>query len=209
MKNKPSDGDAFRTLAAGSAAGAGGDPAVLTELYQRYWQELCTYVRSSFGNGPPDPEDVVQAAFIRYATVPDRAAILNPRAFLYTTARNIVIDHRRHERAVARNAHNVLTLTIDEDLSEITPERVLSGKERLRQLMDLLERMPERQRNVVLLNRVKGQTVREIADYYGMAEDTVRKQISRAIASCLKHLKDPDVSEDVTEKDEAKSEKLP
>lgn len=175
--------------------GENGDPSSLAYLYQRYWQELCVYVRRSFGGGPPEPEDVVQAAFVRYAAVPDKAAVQNPRAFLYTAARNIVIDHRRHDRTVGRHARDVLNTTVDDSASEITPERVLIGKERLHQLLEYLQRMPEHRRRVVLLNRMEGLSVREIADLFGLAENTARKQIARAVTDCLKHLKEPDIDD--------------
>src|SRR5688572_3251372 len=73
----------------------------LSDLYRVHWKGLCGYVRAQFGPGPPEPEDVAQTAFIRFAAA-DPAHIENPRAFLYATARNLVIDHHRHaQRASA------------------------------------------------------------------------------------------------------------
>jgi DNA-directed RNA polymerase specialized sigma24 family protein len=40
-------------------------------LYAQYWAELCSYVRKRFGPGPPEPEDIVQEAFIRFAALDD------------------------------------------------------------------------------------------------------------------------------------------
>lgn len=65
------------------------------QAYRQYWSKLCKYVNTKFGPGPPDPEDVAQLAFTRYAALENPAEVKNPRAYLYSTARNIVFDHYR------------------------------------------------------------------------------------------------------------------
>ena len=82
---------------------------LLSDLYLVHWKGLCGYVRAQFGPGPPEPEDVAQSAFIRFAAA-DAAHIENPRAFLYATARNLVIDHHRHAQRVC--AHEQATQKI-------------------------------------------------------------------------------------------------
>ncbi len=72
--------------------------ARLKQLYERYWSDLCRHIRATFGAGPPDPQDVAQSAFARFLSIDDRQAVENPRAFLYTTARNIALDVTRHHK---------------------------------------------------------------------------------------------------------------
>jgi DNA-directed RNA polymerase specialized sigma24 family protein len=67
----------------------------LDRIYRQHWDEICRYVRRSFGAGPPDPEDVAQAAFARFAALDVEVQVANPRAFLFRTAHNIAIDARR------------------------------------------------------------------------------------------------------------------
>ena len=184
--------------------GEDGGESSVAHLYKRYWRELCLYVQHSFGSGPPEPEEVVQAAFVRYAAIPDKSAVRNPGAFLYAATRNVVLDYHRHDRIVRRYAEDFLHTVDDRNLSEITPERVLLGKETLRQLTDFLDRMPEHRRRVIVLSRIEGLNSREIADRFGIAENTVRKQLERAIADCLEHLKDPDIDGEIG----VRSEKL-
>ncbi len=69
----------------------------LSKLYRSHWQGLCQYVRHHFGAGPPEPEDVAQSAFARLART-EAAQVENPPAFLYATARDLVVDHHRRER---------------------------------------------------------------------------------------------------------------
>src|SRR5262249_26244383 len=151
----------------------------------------CRYVRRSVGVGPPEPEDVTQAAFMKFAAIEDRAEIQNPRAFLYATARNIVLDHRRHAVTANSYAKDVEQRIEQENRCESSPERVLLDRERLERLLAYLDKMPEERRQAVLLYRVEGMSVEEIAAIFGISESTARKRIVRAIADCLAHVEDP------------------
>lgn len=196
----------FRSPKSDNGVAGDGEHLSLDELYKRYRRELVAFIRHEYGSGPPEPEDIVQATFARYAAVSDPSAIQNPRAFLFKIARNILIDQRRHDLATGRDARDAFRDVHEEDhLSEITPERVLLGRERLRQLMSLLDQMPGQRRDIILLHRVDGLTAREIAELFGMPENTVQKQIKRAILDCLKRLDEPDM--DAATK--AKPEKSP
>src|SRR3982751_272673 len=61
-------------------------------VYARHWSELCHYIKKHYGAGPPDPEDVAQEAFMKFAAIDDRDAIDNPRAYLFRTAHNVLVD---------------------------------------------------------------------------------------------------------------------
>ncbi|MGE5502716.1 MAG: RNA polymerase sigma factor, partial [Ignavibacteriales bacterium] len=67
----------------------------LAALYRRHWAELVGYARRTFGAGPPEPEDIVQATFARFAALPANTEVANPRAFLFRTAHNIGVDAQR------------------------------------------------------------------------------------------------------------------
>jgi hypothetical protein len=57
---------------------------------------LCSYLERTFGVGPPDPQDVAQQAFLRYASLNTEVdAITNARAYLKRSAYNIVVDEYR------------------------------------------------------------------------------------------------------------------
>ena len=158
---------------------------LVSEVYSRYWLEVCRYVGRTFGAGPPDPEDVAQTAFTRFAALDDPARIDNPRAFLFATARNIVVDHHRrsarHRAYVTEAVHDGPAETV----SDLSPERVLLGKERFAILQGVLQRMPRRRRAMLLLNRFDGVSLTEIARRFGISEAAVRKQIRLAMRDCM------------------------
>jgi RNA polymerase sigma factor (sigma-70 family) len=159
------------------------------DLYQEHWKGICGYVRAHFGAGPPEPEDVAQTAFVRFVTA-DSGRIENPQAFLYATARNLVIDHHRHAKRELAFIQTQAAVNSEEMPSELTPDNVLVQAERFRVLAEALERAPPAQRRMVLLNRFEGLSYEEIGHRFGMSPETVRKRIERTLAMCLKALDD-------------------
>jgi RNA polymerase sigma-70 factor (ECF subfamily) len=62
-----------------------------------------------------------------------------------------------------------------------SPEQVLLGLERRRQIATALAKLPERQRSVFVLSHVEGRTSREVSALTGLNESTVRVHLFRAI----------------------------
>jgi RNA polymerase sigma-70 factor (ECF subfamily) len=130
----------------------------------------------------------------------DSGRIENPQAFLYATARNLVIDHHRHakrERAFIRTQSAV---NGEEMPSELAPHNVLVQEERFRILAEALQRVPLAHRRMVLLNRFEGMNYVEIGHRFGMSPETVRKRVERTLAVCLKALDAPQSRERSAEK---------
>lgn len=105
--------------------------------------------------------------------------------FVMTIARNLLIDRARRRQVVSIEAFAEL-----DDLSvyELTPERHASGRAELSALVEVLDALPARCREVVVLRKVEGMSQREVAAEMGITEDTVEKQIMkgmRAIADAL------------------------
>jgi len=167
-----------KQLSAGEGVSASSDVAA---LYSRYRGELVRFLQLHYGSGPPDPEDVVQQAFVNFAGLRDAEIVRNPRAFLFRTVRNLTISLRRHQHITARYAadpaHEILSGEGDED----TPERVYLAREREDLLRRALLALPERRRQMFLMNQVQGQSQDAIAVRFGVSRSAVHKQIVRAL----------------------------
>jgi RNA polymerase sigma-70 factor (ECF subfamily) len=148
-------------------------------LYVRHWTELCHYIRRQFGCGPPDPEDVVQETFVKFAALENRHTIDNPRAYLYRTAHNVLIDERRRLELGKKITVDVESLSAGDDR---TPERVLVAKERLDLLTRTLLAMPDTRRRSFLLNRLHGLSAAAIARMTGYSESAVKKHIGLVLS---------------------------
>jgi RNA polymerase sigma factor (sigma-70 family) len=167
-----------------AGAGQGAQNTFLQSLYARYWPEICHYLRGRFGAGPPEPQDIAQQAFAQLAALSNPQSITNPRAFLYRTAINAAIDHRRNQRRRERLLDTVVRPEAEEDIHDPGPERVLLGQEQLSILEEAVMALPERDRTFFLLNRYEGVSFAEIARQTGMSPSGVRLIVEQALASC-------------------------
>lgn len=164
----------------------------LTTLYEKHSAELVRYVRRTFGAGPPDPEDVVQAAFMHFAALAQPELIDNPRAFLYRASRNFVIDQRRRALVRTRAAQRGELESLSETADEIDAERVLDGKDRLRVLEAAVRSMPTRVRDALILHRFEELSYVEIARRLGVSQTHAKRLVSEAILICGRALRAAD-----------------
>lgn len=155
----------------------------LAALYRRHWDEICGYLRRRFGAGPPEPEDVAQAAFMRLAAREDLSDLENPRAFLYRVAHNLAIEERRRLDARTHAEVEVRPLH-DSETDDRDPERVLSGKERRRLLAIAFTTLEPRTRQILIMSRQDELSSAEIARRLGLSPTHVKRLMAQAIAHC-------------------------
>lgn len=165
---------------AGDSAAAGQGGGRLEQLYRQYWWELCKHINAKFGPGPPDPEDVAQAAFTKLATLDNPHKINNPKAFLCRVADNIVLDHFRKDKVVSTYIDDVLFRARGAQLEEITPERVLLGKDQCQALSVALKKLPKKQQVVLALKHYHGATFAQIAERTGWSVGDISRQLAMA-----------------------------
>lgn len=129
---------------------------------------------------PCDIEDLRQEVFAR---VYEAAAARRPSPawpFVYTVARNLIIDRLRHSQVVP-----IDLLADPESLEaageEIPADRALAAKQELGLVMAAFEALPDRCREVVRLRKIEGVSQREVARRLGIAEHTVEKQVAKGV----------------------------
>jgi RNA polymerase sigma factor (sigma-70 family) len=114
--------------------------------------------------------------------IPDQA-----KPFLFTTTRNLLITRIRDKSVVPIEAVADLdALGIATDIPG--PDRAVAGRDSLRRLQHAIDRLPPRCREVVVLRKIEGLSVREIAARMGVAEKTVKAHITdgmRTLANVL------------------------
>ncbi len=156
----------------------------MAELYLRYRTELCRYVTRTFGRTVPDPQDIVQAAFVQYAALTDRASIANPRAFLYRCAHNAAVQHLRREGTRSRFRHG-LEAQAEVDISDDQDgESVLLIRERYRIMEAAIRAMEPKRQEVLIMNRIHGLSFAEISRRTGRSQTQVKRLVADAILEC-------------------------
>ena len=175
---KPTSGGA--QAASERTAGSAHDD--LNTLYQDHFREILAFAVKKVGNGPPDPEDVAQQTFAKYAQQRAPQDIENKRAWLYRTAGNMILTFRRDAAVVRKHAE--LQSHLHEIFGEsdgLGPERVLLDREHVSQVVAIIRRMPRRRRRLLLLNRIEGLSYAALARRYKVSETTIRRQIAAAM----------------------------
>lgn len=134
------------------------------------------------GHAPASMEvdDIVQEAYAVLVGLDEVAHILNPRGYLFTVARSVMLQQLRRARIVPIVAvAEVERLSILTD--DITPERSAVAGQDLRRTGDLIASLPGKCREAFVLRRVEGLPQREIARRMGVSENTVEKHIGKAL----------------------------
>lgn len=135
--------------------------------------------------GANNVEDIVQETFLRAYEAAERQEIRHPRSFMYTTAKNLALNH------IAK-ADNKLTDSVGtlEELDLHVHDRAsdmesdFESKERFLAFCRAVERLPLQCRRVFVMKRVYGLSQRDIADRLGISENTVEKQAGKGLAMC-------------------------
>lgn len=154
------------------------------DLFRKHWRGLVIYLRKRFGAGPPEPEEVAQNAFTLISGMKNWYNIQHPKAFLYALAiRNLVHERKLHAQTqdLLDNEFGIFS----DEVEEITPERVYMYGETLDLLNEAFEKLPRKYREILILNRVKGQTYVQIKSQLGWS----KAEISRSLKQVLTHLR--------------------
>jgi len=124
-----------------------------------------------------DIDDIVQEAYLRVLRAHESNchAITSPKAFLFTTARNLVLMQLRH-RGVERT-----DALAEIDTSDILDEKAdVAGRvvheEELEILTKAIQSLPTRCRQILTLRKIYGLSQREVASQLGVSEHTVEAQ---------------------------------
>jgi RNA polymerase sigma-70 factor (ECF subfamily) len=120
--------------------------------------------------------DLRQEVYVRVCEAAQKEVPEKTKAFVLTTARNLLINRTKRARVVPiESAADVDALGIAMD--EPGADRVVIAREELRRLTIALDRLPPRCREAIVLGRIEGLSRREIAQRMGIAEDTVRQHL--------------------------------
>lgn len=180
-----------------------GRPAVIERYYRELLNFLCHAVRDR-----DRAADLAQESFARVLAA-QRAgrAAHNPRALLYRTARNLVIDQHRHAQ-VRRQAGETAACGGDHALHAVAapaahgPEAILASRQGLAAILATIEQLPPRCREAFILHKFDGLSCAQVAERMGISPRTVEMQLQIAMRACWRRMDElegtpPDSADDV------------
>jgi RNA polymerase sigma factor (sigma-70 family) len=140
------------------------EPA-LTRFLQRNWRVA------------DDVIDLRQETYVQTLNGARQALPLHARHYVFTVARNLLINRARRARIVSFELVADLE-DIERDVDFLATERQLGARDELRRAQAGLDVLPPRCREVVRLRKVEGLTTREAAERLGVGIDTIERQLT-------------------------------
>lgn len=112
---------------------------------------LRAWLQSPFAS-EGDIDDVVQEAYARMLRARERGAVISPKAFLFTVARNLALDRVRHRHVIHLEplVENEALSVLEED--DGIPESVARNQE-LELLTQAIQSLPNRCRRIFNITR--------------------------------------------------------
>lgn len=122
-----------------------------------------------------DLDDVVQESYLRVLQAHRRGVVDSPKAFLFATARNVVLMQIRHRRVARTDSLAEMdAVGIMDDGTDIPS--ALARSQELELLTTAIQSLPSRCRQIITLRKIYGISQKEVAAQLGLAEHTIEAQ---------------------------------
>jgi RNA polymerase sigma-70 factor (ECF subfamily) len=128
---------------------------------------------------PQDVDDAMQDLCLRLCAR-DGGTIVNERAYMFETAQRVLADRGRRAKVRQAGKHDGLTES-HHPVEELTPERVLMGKDAASAMLRMIYALPDRTRDIFIMNRFENMSYTQIATAAGISVSAVEKHIMKAL----------------------------
>jgi len=154
-----------------------GDKRAYTEIYHRYKFILHNHAWNKLRN-KEEAQDILQEVFVGLWAKRDTLKIdTNLSGYLYSAVRNRILDYFSHNNVKLKYING-----LKPDLTQDVPTDHKARENQLKIIIDNeIAELPPRTREVFELSRKHHLTYKEIAQRLGTSEETVKKQVSRAL----------------------------
>ena len=136
-----------------------------------------------------DLDDIVQESYLRLIRARTAGPIRCVRTYLFGIARFVALGMHRDRRNISFIPVNELP---ESDTIEANRDVVamVTYNQELALTAEAIKQLPDRCREVVTLRAIEGLSYQEIAARLGVAEETVRVQMGRAVKKCIALLRE-------------------
>ena len=159
------------------------------DQFQMFFKKNVTLLRNflyyKFGN-LDEVDDIVQDAFIKLWDNCSKVTDITAKGYLYRIAINMSKSILRHKNIKLKHQSDVIN--IKKDSTNESPEFLLLEKEFMKKLENAISSLPDRQREVYLLNRIEQKTYKEIAELSGVSVKAIEKLMHKALIKLRKEI---------------------
>lgn len=160
-----------------------GDAQAFDTLYQRYQRPLYSYFYRQCGNSAI-AEELYQDIWMNLIRARERYEVTAKfKTYIYRLAHNRLIDHyRKNSRATAVSYEEQIDYddALIDSYNAVTPERKYSGEQMLQTLVELIESLPEEQKEAFILKEESGMSIDEIAEVTQVKAETAKSRVRYA-----------------------------
>lgn len=152
--------------------------ADICEWYERYGDAIFKYILVMIQDYQ-QAEDLTQETFLKayrfYDTFNHKSS---RKTWLFSVARNTTIDYIRRRKPLRL----IKELLISRKDEASLPEELVIIKEDVQDLYQVLGKMKPKHKEVIILRKIKGFTIRETAEILDWSEGKVRTTLFRAMS---------------------------
>jgi RNA polymerase sigma factor (sigma-70 family) len=158
--------------------------ALVTALMSRYEQKLRGFLEARLRHAMAEVPDLMQQVCERLLRLGDPEAIRSPEAYLFSIARSVLHEHRR------RRSTQLMAIDIEDVLAELAdfeqpaPEERIYAQQRLAEIERALAQLPRKAYVTLILNRVAGLPLDQVAARLGISRSMAKKYLAKALAQC-------------------------
>lgn len=159
----------------------------LIEWFGKWRKPIRSWLRNRASVPPGDIDDLAQEVFLRLLRYSDDVAVDNPQGYLFRIAANVANEWR--ERSRVRKPHDDSWLEELQIESGDEPENAFAKTRANEYVQAAVDRLPPRQREVLLLHVNEGLTYKEIAQLRGLTYRIVLRDLTRAYSTLRMQLR--------------------
>ncbi|WP_397380994.1 sigma-70 family RNA polymerase sigma factor [Pseudomonas sp.] len=162
----------------------------ITLAYRTLHAELLKFLGKRVDSSA-DAADLAQDAFTQWLGWAKQERVLQPRAFLFQIARNLLRDHWRRQNSQSSfidaddMAHDLDALA---DPQGSSPLDTIEQRQRLQRLAQALDDLSPRRREAFVLHKFDGLSQAEVAERMGISRSMVEKHVASALLHCKQHV---------------------
>lgn len=154
-------------------------------FFEEFYPAVDAFLVGYTGGDMELARDLAQDTFLRvYERRHDIATVNHARAFLYTTARRLYLDHCKHRSVEMHYLDSYRDTLRDELQHDYAFLKAVTLHETHRILYGAIDRLPQQTRRIVLLN-LQGKSNPEIAEELEISVNTV-KSLKKSAYSALR-----------------------
>jgi RNA polymerase sigma-70 factor, ECF subfamily len=147
------------------------EPRAREWVYRYYYDDVLDAARVA-SSGSPDVADLVSETFLRlYDHSQPFDSIRSIQQFLFSTARNLALDHRKHQEVVDRRAGDVEKYYQDLEEARINKDALYDAFDEMMEIA--AKKLSHQCRLVIILCYTYGEKNADIARKLGISEKTV------------------------------------